>query len=251
MESGANNAVILLTACFNPSGMSYTLLQDPSERVRQYKIALDWYLFNTDYKILFVENTSGDISSEYLNYIHSGRLEMLSFNGNSYDRSKGKGYGEALIIKYAIENSVMLSKASMVAKITGRHKYKNINRLLKVCNLNDTVYTIPSYGEAWMDSKLIITPQKFLKDCFLPYMEKLNDTDGYSFENLLYDSCLRWIESGYHYEEFLILPQIEGVSGTNGEKYTTTIVNRITYRLHHFLRKLGYNGSLKFWASTR
>lgn len=39
MESGANNAVILLSACFNPGGMSYTLLQDPSERIKQYKNA--------------------------------------------------------------------------------------------------------------------------------------------------------------------------------------------------------------------
>ena len=127
---------------------------------------------------MFVENTNGDIISEYIDYIHSGCLEMLSFDGNSYDKSKGKGYGEALIIKYAIENSAFLSKALMVAKITGRHKYKNISRLMKACNANNTVYTVSSYEEAWVDSKLIITPPKFLKDYFLPYMEKLNDTDG-------------------------------------------------------------------------
>lgn len=72
-----------------------------------------------------------------------------------------------------------------------------------------------------------------------------------SFENLLCDSCLRWSGSGYQYREFPILPQIEGESATSGEKYATTIVNRITYRIHYFLRMLGFNRSLKFWASTR
>lgn len=247
MEFGVNNVVILLTACFNSGGMAYTLLQDTTERIRQYKIALDWYLNNTNHKILFVENTNGDISTEYREYIQNGRLEMISFDGNAYDKSKGKGYGEALIIKYALENSTFLDNAPMVAKITGRHIYRNISRLLKVCNSMDMVYTISSYGDEWMDSKLMITPTLFLKDYFLPSMFKLNDTKGYSFENLLYDSCLQWAATGYFYDEFPVLPQIEGVSATSGEKYATTFVNRITYRLHYFLRKLGYNGSLKFW----
>ena len=40
----------------------------------------------------FVENTDYDISSYFTKEIGQGRLECLSFNGNDYDKSFGKGH---------------------------------------------------------------------------------------------------------------------------------------------------------------
>ena len=51
------NITLLLTACINPNGMSYTVLQDPNERKIQYEEALNYYLTKTKCKIVFVENT--------------------------------------------------------------------------------------------------------------------------------------------------------------------------------------------------
>ena len=93
-----NKTVILLTACINPNGMSYTAIQDIAVRTRQYTEALDFYLQNSHLKIVFVENTLYDISSSYKQYIAENRLECLSFAGNTFSRELGKGYGEAEII---------------------------------------------------------------------------------------------------------------------------------------------------------
>ena len=101
--------ILFLTACVNPKGMAYTKLSNPEIRLQQYKDALNWHLENTDMKILLVENSGYDFSDSYQKQIDEGRMEMLCYDGNDYDRSRGKGYGEAAIMEYGITHSRLLS----------------------------------------------------------------------------------------------------------------------------------------------
>ena len=100
-----DDVVLLLTACINPNGMLYTTIQDTELRKKHYIESLFFYLTKTQYKIVFVENSNTDISSLYQKEISEGRLECITFDGNNYDRSLGKGYGEALILDYACMHS--------------------------------------------------------------------------------------------------------------------------------------------------
>ena len=94
--------VILLTGCINPNGMKYTALQDPKEREKQYIEAIGFYLRKTSLPIVFCENTNYIPFANYFSeHKKSGRFEYLTFDGNSYDKNKGKGFGEALIVDYA------------------------------------------------------------------------------------------------------------------------------------------------------
>ena len=119
--------VILLTACVNPGGMPFTVLNDTSERLRQYREALDFYLRETTQPIVFCENTLCDFSEDYKEHISSGRLEYITFDGNNFDKSKGKGYGEALIMEEAFRISKLLGQCDFVVKITGRLIVRNIS----------------------------------------------------------------------------------------------------------------------------
>lgn len=83
--------ILFLTACVNPKGMAYTKLSNPEIRLQQYKDALDWYLENTTMKILLVENSGYDFSDCYQKQIREGRLEFICYDGNDYDRRRGKG----------------------------------------------------------------------------------------------------------------------------------------------------------------
>ena len=85
--------VILLTGCIDPNGMTYTALNNIEERKTQYVNAIRFYLKQTNYPIVFSENSGTDISYLFQDFIDSGKLECLSFIGNQ-DKQKGKGYGE-------------------------------------------------------------------------------------------------------------------------------------------------------------
>jgi hypothetical protein len=213
--------VILLTACVNPGGMAYTKLQSNDVRLQQYKEALNWYLQNTDMPVLVVENTMTDFSADYKQYIQSGRLEFLTFDGNNFDKSRGKGYGEMLIMQYAVEHSVMLSKAHRLTKITGRLIIKNLKQLLKSASHADDVYANYSLvnGHCYCKSVFFIAPVEFTKSYFLPRIVRVDDSWGYYFEHALFDASVLWIRSGHKLRKFFYPILISGMCGSSGKPY--------------------------------
>ena len=222
--------VILLTACVNPGGMPFTVLNDTSERLRQYREALNFYLNETTLPIVFCENTLCDFSEDYKEYIASGRLEYITFDGNNFDKSRGKGYGEALIIEEAFRHSMLLDQCNFVVKITGRLIVRNISQLVKDNRrmFTDTIQTFyPNSNMA--DSRLVILPKLFCIDDFLARKDSINDTEGYYFEHLLYDAVIS--RKKYIYVPFLHVPLIDGVSGSTGNLYKS---DNVKYNHHRF-----------------
>ena len=117
--------ILLLTACINPDGMPFTCLADVGVRKKQYIEALNFYLKNTTRKIVFVENSGTDISSSFKDFQH--RIEFLCFDGNlCFDKRKGKGYGEALILEYAMAKSEFITDDVLIFKLTGRLQLINL-----------------------------------------------------------------------------------------------------------------------------
>jgi hypothetical protein len=229
--------VILLTGCINPNGMSFTKLSDVNIRMKQYIEAIDFYLGNTVYPIIFAENSGTDLSEHYAKDIRNKHLEILSFEGNS-NKDKGKGYGEAGIIDYVLKNSQTIKSVKgdcCIIKITGRLIVTNINKIIKARLLfqpNRSILASFNSNFSFVDSRIFIAPIDFYKS-FLLNKEEINDSKNYYFENVLADSIIK--ESRYHYYPFFVEPQIIGQSGTTGNYYTPqkiTINNRFRYLVH-------------------
>ena len=236
--------IILLTSTINPNGMSYTVLQDKDIRQKQYNKALQFYLVNTPYRIVYCDNSGVDISGGYLDYINSGRIEFITFNGNDFDKAKGKGYGEAKIILYAIKNSKFLKHDCYVTKITGRIIIRNICELIQshVYHLNNIV-SCDFCSNNGIYSMIIISPVSWIKKGLEKYIETINDTNGIYIENVLYKML---IESKRHSMlgriiilPFLKTPKIDGMSGSTGKPYNAII------RKDRFVTDISYLSSLQ------
>lgn len=211
--------VILLTACINPNGMPYTVINSVEERRSQYIKALDFYLNNTKLPIVFCENSNADISKSYFKQISSKRLEILTFDGNN-DKTHGKGYGEAEIIEYAINHSTMIYKNTCLVKITGRLILNNIKSLVRQLNLGILPKSsiICSFNSDFVtaDSRLIIAPCNFYK-MFLKNKDKIDDNRGVYFEHVLSRTIKE--QRVYSFFPFISEPQIIGISGSTGTEY--------------------------------
>ncbi len=245
--------VILLTACINPNGMSFTKLQDSKIRRLQYEQALDFYLKKTNLKIVFVENTDTYIGDKYDCYIHQGRLEFITFMGNDYSRELGKGYGEAIILKYAVEHSILLGKAESIVKITGRLCVLNICQLVNLFCVKNTVYANHwNYnGKFWCNSQFFIAPVSFLRNYFLLDISKLNDSKGDYFECLLYNKIQEWKRKTGKYHEFYLPINIIGMSGTTGKVFKKKRLRYIRTMIRFLMHLMGiYNIYLIFFITA-
>lgn len=237
--STISNTVILLTGCVNPCGMSRTALQDPQVRKQQYLAAIRFYLSNTCIPIVFVENTNTDISSEFSS-VDGSKIEFITFSGNDFDKTKGKGYGEALMIEHALKTSLFINKDSIVIKITGRLMIENFEELIREIKSPNCIYANLVRGKYGLERKsyFFCAPSNFLKDYFLPSKDKINDSAGVYFERHLYNMSIEWVKDGGRAKEFKQPILVDGISGSTGKKYSTERNPRIKAWLRYYLHKL-------------
>lgn len=213
--------ILLLTGCINPNGMPFTSITDNTVRKEQYINAINYYIHKTDFPIVFAENSGTDISSLFLESISEKRLEVITFNGNK-KKEKGKGYGEAEIIEYAINNSQIIAsmyKDFSIIKITGRLIVYNIAELASkkyILQESDSIIVAYNSDFSLPDSRIIIAPLDFYRS-FLLHKEDINDFSHCYFETVLSNCIIHNLE--HHYYPFFIEPQITGQSGTTGELY--------------------------------
>ncbi len=206
-----------MTGCVNPAGMAFTKLQNPIVRRQHYVDAINFYIQNTDSPVLFVENSAEDLSMEFDTSLFSKRLEILTFDGNIYDKSWGKGFGEMMIIRYALDHSFFLSKYEYVIKITGRYKVLNIDSYLN--NSNDFISVDVIKSLTLAESKLVICNKEFLKAFLIKYQDQLNDSKGYYFEHALLHACYDAIKKGFKYSTLVETPRFSGVFGSDNVKF--------------------------------
>lgn len=210
------NPVILLTSCVNPNGMYETNLTNKDIRYKQYCLSIDYLLKTTKLNIVVVDNTNIDYSQRFSN----SRLEILYFDGNHFNRSYGKGYGEVEIISYALKKSTFISKSNYIIKLTGRTPLINIDKYFTFYNINEnTVLVDMPYRRMFRCySRVIFAPKSFYYDYFLKDALKINDSLGYYFEDHLYNSLEKALHDKKIKLKLVLFPFIfKGVSGTDGK----------------------------------
>lgn len=219
-EEDSLPVLLLLTCCVDPKGMAYTVINDRETRIKQYYEAFDYYLENTLFKILIVENTLFDIDEKYLT---NDRVEYLTFDGNNFDKSLGKGYGEALILEHALKRSQFLNNSNkpIIIKITGRLKVLNINELLnnrKYLKTRNCVSANITWDLSFAYSYFFISTYNLFKDIILN-KELINDEKGYYFEHLLLESIKKEKKESNNFIGLNSPILIEGKSGSTGQVY--------------------------------
>lgn len=251
-SSLCDDVTLLLTACVNPAGMCQTVLQDSDLRLAHYIQALNFYLENTNLRVVIVENTGVDLSN-YVDdkWIQNKRLEVLHFYGNNFEKKKGKGYGEALIIEYAFKYSRMISNSKYVVKITGRYMILNIVKTISHYQthiLNGVSFVAIEdcyYRFKLCTSECIIAPICFYKDYFLPQIERIDDSQHFYFEHLLFEVIGKWMKINT-IRVFRSALNINAVSGSTFVK-----VNRnAKHKMIHSFRRLLYISLFRYLHST-
>ena len=221
-----NNLLIFLTACINPENMAFTALLDMDRRKKHYIDALNFYIEKTNLKILFVENSGINLSNIFQKEIKSGRLEILTFNGNNHKKSLGKGVGEMVILEHAIEKSIFFKKSDFIFKITGRYRILNINQFIKQYFKNNSVDLLvnmqPKLCRA--DARLFGSNKAFY-NTLVKYKNTIDDTNKVYFEHVLYKAVYEIVLStlpNLGQSKFAIfhnIPRYSGVKGTDKLSY--------------------------------
>src|SRR5574344_1245829 len=228
---------ILLTSCIAPKGIPY--YSSTEYRKRQYINALLFYVKETTYNIVFCDSSNIDISVDVNPDLLSQRVEILFFNGDTFDKKRGKGYGEANIIEYSLSHSIYLKKCSHMIKITGRYIIQNIQNVVPLKLEANTLLVDSNFQLSYAMSYFFIAPKKFFIDYLLNNKEKMDDSKNVYFENVLGYTCKLWLTKYkiYSFKEAIF---IIGDTGSTGRKYNSptrlTQIRKIIKYLLFYLR---------------
>lgn len=218
--------VLLMTGSVRPANMPNTVLVNSNRRLNQYVSAIQFYIKETPYRIVFVENTNTDLSHFFDE--DRDRCEFITFNGNNFDVKLGKGYGEGLIIKEAFQNSIFFNERSYVIKISGRYILSNFNEMAdksfrkKSFNSNYILCNINPYsrgGHKYASSVMFGANVNFYKKYFLSSLKRIDESNGVWFEHVLYESIHDAIQQHYKLWNFPIPIIKEVESGSTGQNF--------------------------------
>jgi len=230
------STIILLTATFDPNGMVKTDLSDIHQRIKAYKDALYFYnQFNTP--IVFAENscTDGKLMAELREIFPT--VDFHFFNGNDFDKTLGKGYGESKIIEYAIKHSKYINDNTVLIKITGRIITTNIENIIKYYTNHDKVdIAVNTSSKGFPNSRLFIFKSFFFKKYFLPYQPLLNDSKNIYFEHALQKALIEGKVNGKNVQYIRYLPQFRGISGSTSEDLEINGFNLYVLRFKHLIK---------------
>lgn len=212
--------LLFLTSTVTPSVLPY--YGSPELRKDEYVKAIRFYLENTPYRILVVDNSGYDFNKDFP---REDRIEALSYKEDN-PTDKGKGYGEMLLMQYGFRYSQFLKEANQIVKITGRHIIKNINQQLRLCNDIAALYVDATMQLDFARSYFFVSPKSLYERYLFPRIEELDDPQGIYLEHLLGRSIRKWLRDKGEYHQFLLPVHIIGRGGTAASQYKSPSIDR-------------------------
>ena len=213
--------VVVLTASIDPSvGNVHVVLHDKLERLNQYLENIRNLILKSNFnRIVFCENSN--YSYDYSGLVrlarqHDKELEVLSFMGsNDIIKAKGKSYGEAEILNYAVDHSTYLSNDDAVFfKLTGRIYVENINKILAHSD-DDNIFIRWDVRKKEVDTRFFKTQVGFYKENLYHVLDSIDERSGRSIEEI-YFNILKGNQRIYSFDHY---PVIRGICASLGKPY--------------------------------
>jgi hypothetical protein len=259
-------SVIVMTATIQPpSNMPDSGRKDPDLRLNDYLEALSFYLdIDNKYvdRIIFTENSGSDLSQlkELVELKKSGKkVEFISFTSKCEPRF-GKGYSELYLLDKTIMESSLLAEKDVIWKVTGRLRFKNLERLIVTAPLNYSCYcdlrNLPIEilrlgkiswiwnGYRFMDTRIFSCSVKAYKRYILGQYKQIETPykhpcgDSYMIENFLFEIFYTAYKNQTEIiPRFNIQPIIQGVRGQSNCEYQS-FAGRCKVNLRRISRKV-------------
>jgi hypothetical protein len=242
---GTSKLCILLTATIDPKGIFFMQRVDPLIRENDYLVAVEKWINETAFPIVFCENSGYNINKieKVIKSYINREFELIQFFGQDFPRELGKGYGELLTIRYAVQHSNLIRNSDYVIKVNGRYFIKNIKKITQILLLDDNIYVMVDLKRnlTFADSRVFAFKPSFVFDYLSKYQDMINDSKGVYLEHILARATLKAISEGHKWIPLPYKPIIIGCSGTYNTPYKTSIIRwlagEVIHRIKNYLNE--------------
>ena len=208
-----------------PHGVPHLTLVAPGPRVVSARAAaLLWAVCGIK-QIVLVDCTDSKLFSEDdIMWITSTgvRVEQLCFQQNTeLVQQRGKGYGEAKILEYALSASKLLESESRFYKCTGKVFCRNfsvINKFIVERNVSNCFWQHyddrVGFNTDYIDTRFYLTSKEFARDLLVPKFLEADDR-----VKAIETCCYELIKPRYD-QSLSPRPRLMGLAGGSGMWYS-------------------------------
>ena len=240
-------AVLLLTATVTPPRAATNLARtDPQDRLRDYALALHFYMQQLDKgvfdSLVFVENSNSDISilkSMSLLLRKPAQIEFISFDGLDYPPENGRAYGEMVLIDHAMEHSSFIQAAGpaeIVWKATGRYMVNNLEALMAPRAGADLYCQCRDFPTRWADMYFMGWTKQAYADTLGGCSERIRERPGSGASELEFRKLIDEKATVFQVQRrFPAPPEVSGTRGWDNRRYEKQQVKSAFRRLAAYI----------------
>lgn len=239
-NTNSNLPPILLTSCIYISDHAVKL-PDPEPRIKYTLESIaKWLQMFPSIRLVVCDNSGFDFTELTQKHFANAAIECLHFKADTQKVSyHGKGYGEGEIIRYALENSSILTESTCFAKCTAKLWVENYLECLSqwngrfVCRLTfKNIFSLKRSCIEHIDTRFYLVDKDFYNKYLLCAHTNLGGNTGVSIE----DRYLQIIqENNILNVAFKIPPIVGGVGGGIGKHYNISKSKQLKEKLRYWL----------------
>ncbi|QWD81745.1 hypothetical protein [Polynucleobacter sp. MWH-S4W17] len=173
-----SSIVLITTANTPPKNVPFLKMTNAAARLLTAKAAAFFWAAHGIKKIVIADATGGQLlTNEEIVLLKQMDVdvELIAYTqDDNLVKAKGKGYGEGLLIQFALNNSNFLKTANNFFKCTGKvycRNFETIFELIMQNNIQNIFWRYLGEGDglqAWADMRFFYTSRRFCEEILVP-----------------------------------------------------------------------------------
>ncbi len=216
--------VLITTATAPPKDVPFMQMTNIAARYVTAKAAVYFWAAQGIEKIVLADATSHRLlNDEELILLQQMNVavEQIHYQQNDEQiKLRGKGFGEGLLIKFALDHSEFLKEETQFFKCTGKiycRNFEAIWQMIKQNNVTDMFWQYHWEGDAlrpWVDLRFFYTTKEFCSQYLIPAYFKSNDRTMEIAEHFCFELLNEKLSNAK-----ALRPLLSGFAGYTGKQY--------------------------------
>ncbi|MDP3920781.1 MAG: glycosyltransferase [Candidatus Omnitrophota bacterium] len=213
---------LILTSSIQPLSDEFVRRNDPALRLADYKQAFEQWLSKQSafQKIVYADNSGHSLSEleSVARRYPAKQVEFLSYRDS--DSSRGKGYCELGLIRYALEHSKLMCETDYFAKANGRIFVENIEAIARRLPAQfDCVASFKKNLCVVLSHFILFRKHSYLTHIQPAALRFVDDTQRKYLEEGFAKAILSGISHDMRWYPFPAEPRVSGILATKSKRY--------------------------------
>ena len=212
--------MLITTATNPPEGVFVLGMTNVAKRTITAKAAAFFWSALGVQRIVIADATGQTLLDDtdvlMLNQMDTEIEQISYFQDNDLVIRKGKGRGEAALIKFALENSKCLQSSDSFFKCTGKiycRNYLDIFAMIQRDGIQN-IFWRDAFDHSELDTRFYYASKDYLFKVFLPACDAIDDRN-----HILMEHCALNVAREHLKQGLSIRPMLSGFSGSSNRPY--------------------------------